>query len=54
MKTFWIWVLVVWSFLFSLCGAVWSLFNTRAINKLEKDEPKVVAQGEYKWQTLLD
>lgn len=55
MKNFWIWVLVVWSFLFSLCGAIWSLFNTRAINKLEQSEPKVVAtKGEFKWQTLLD
>lgn len=53
MKTFWIWVLVVWGFLFSLCGVIWSLYNARDIAKL-KEEPIVVAQGEYKWQTLLD
>lgn len=54
MKNFWIWVLVVWSFLFSLCGAIWSLCNTRAINKLENDPPTHATKGEFKWQTLLD
>lgn len=53
MKTFWTWAIVVWSLLFSLCGVIWSLYNTRDINELKK-QYTISEKGEYKWQTLLD
>lgn len=38
MKTFWMWVILVWSLLFSLCGVVWSLHNTREIKDLKEQQ----------------
>lgn len=53
MKTFWMWAFVIWTLLFSLCGVVWSIHNTREINKM-RENSEMIERGEYKWQTLLD
>ena len=42
MKTFWMWAVLVWCLLFSLCGVVWSIYNTRDIHKI-KEEQSIVA-----------